>query len=267
MLDLQAIIDGSNELAALPGSALRLTAILSCDDWIIDEIVHTIGHDQALTGRLLKLANSAASGAQCKVDTVADAVMRMGTGPVLSLAVGSAVREGMAGALPSFEEGEGALWRHSVASALAVQNAGRHCSVVPPAECFVAALLHDIGFLALDRWLMTLPNDQERFAARASIRETDHGVLGGLITAQWQLLESTPGGRSFTTMRPGRRLPNVGSSSLVLSPSPGPQRRRSARTSGRRKTSSIKRRPSSCRSRGAASTPCVPRPRISSRRS
>ncbi len=187
MLDLHAIAESSEELSALSGSALRLTNLLSGSDWLISDIVHTIELDQALTGRILRLANSSASGAQCKVNTVQDGVMRMGTGPILSLALASGVQTKMTAGFEWYEEEEDALWRHSVASALAVQNSHRFCKQVPMVECFVAALLHDIGFLALDRWLMTVPEGEERERAFGEIREADHGILAGTIASRWEL--------------------------------------------------------------------------------
>jgi len=190
LLDLSTIVEGATDLQALPGTVTRLTSILAQEEWHMDDIVHAIQHDLSLTGRLLNLANSSISGAAVQVDTVAHAVMRLGTGPVLSLAVGAAVRRSLSGPLTGLEEDTGKLWRHSVAAALAVTEIGKHCSVRPPQESFVSALLHDVGYLALDRWLVTLPEGDERAEARASIRETDHGVLAGLISARWHLSES-----------------------------------------------------------------------------
>ena len=187
MHDLESIAAAAMELEALPESSIRLTSIMSSDDWLIGDVVHTIQHDQALTGRLLKLANSAAVGGSRAVESVGDAVMRVGTGPVLSLAVASAVRDSMTERLASFDEAEGSLWRHSVAAALIVQNAGKHCDVLPPPECFVAALLHDIGFLALDRWLGAMQCPRERRQAKGAIETGEHGVLAGMIAAGWQL--------------------------------------------------------------------------------
>jgi len=196
MQNLQEILAGARKLAALRGSALRLTSIFSGEDWDMGEIVHTIEHDQALTGRVLQLANSATSGARVAVDSVRAAVMRVGTGPVVSLAVSTTVNTAMAQPLGVLEEEDGALWRHSVASALAVQLAGGFCDAKPPPECFIAALLHDVGFLALDHWLTEMPDDL-RETARASIQEADHAVLAGLIAGQWGLSEAVQEGLTF----------------------------------------------------------------------
>jgi len=187
MQELEGIVGGSCELGALPGTAMRLTSLLAQEDWSLDDIVHAIAHDPALTGRLLRLANSAAVGGRVATDSVGQAVMRVGSGPVLSLALANAVREEMMESLDAFDAAEGELWRHSVAAALALGNSAKHCEKSPPAEGFVAALLHDIGFLAMDRYVRSRGPEEARQAAAQSLQVVDHAVIGGLIAAKWSL--------------------------------------------------------------------------------
>ena len=187
MQDFEEIVRNATELEALPGSALRLTSIMANEDWVIDDIVDTISHDQALTGRLLSLANSAASGSSQRIGTVGEAVMRVGTGPVLSLALATAVRDEFGKSTPTFGASEGVLWHHSVASALAMSKIAPHCGRTPPSEAFVAALLHDVGFLVLDRYVQSFEDGAARDAVAGRVRDLDHGLLGGLIATQWRL--------------------------------------------------------------------------------
>ena len=57
------------------------------EDWQLEDLVNAVQLDQALTGRLLGAANSVWSGAQAPVVDVEHAIMRLGPGTLLALAV------------------------------------------------------------------------------------------------------------------------------------------------------------------------------------
>ena len=186
MIDLEGIVRSAKNLAPLPGTADRLTALLATEERDLAGIAHAVCFDIALTGRLLRLANSAMVRGSGPVVTVGDAVTELGTAALLAV-VSEASQETLDMRLKACEEDKGTLWQHAVAAALAVTTAGRHCGAMPPEETFVAALLHDVGFLALDRWLMKVPFGQEREDARASVQGLDHARLAGLVAESWRL--------------------------------------------------------------------------------
>ncbi|MBL8768934.1 MAG: HDOD domain-containing protein [Planctomycetes bacterium] len=208
MLDLDAVLASAQSLKPLPASVGRLTAIVSREDVDLREVVDVVQLDQALTARMLKAANSALSASRTQIGTVKDAVVRLGSGLVLSFAMASSVKHTASGALPGYGLGEGELWRHSVAAALAAEvlkPLARKVSLPP--EAFTAALLHDIGKLVLNRFL-----DQDTSAlvqrarseggldfeaAEASVLGIGHGALGGTIAQRWGLPDSIVVGIRF----------------------------------------------------------------------
>jgi len=181
LVEVAALIREASELEPLPASTARLATLVTGEEFELDEVAETIRLDEALTGRLLGAANSARSGARVTVSTVDQAVLRLGPGAVLALALGSGVGARMRQALPGYGLSEGELWRHSVAAALAVERSRRYsrCPVQP--EAFAAALLHDLGKLVLSRHLSpeTLATLGEARQARGlSMDEAEHEVLG-----------------------------------------------------------------------------------------
>jgi len=198
MIDLEILRADARRLEALPQSSARLASLLSTEDWDIDEVCGVVRFDEALTGRLLGVANSSRSGSRSEVTTVEAAVMRLGTGTVLGLALGAAVRRDFQVALPSYGLEEGALWRHSVAAALAVEEAVRVSPRRMPVEGFAAALLHDVGKLVLSRHLTgevvgllraTSGSDAFDAATEEVVLGIDHGELGAEIARAWGLPE------------------------------------------------------------------------------
>jgi HD-like signal output (HDOD) protein len=153
VIDLDALTMAAEALEPLPASTVRLASLVSQETPEIDAVVDVVRYDQALTAALLATANSSWSASRTRVTTVRDAVIRLGTSPVLALALGAAVRGRMQRAVPEYGLGEGELWEHSVAASLAGELLVRTSPRRPPAETATAALLHDIGKLVMARFL------------------------------------------------------------------------------------------------------------------
>lgn len=199
MINLDAVVSDADTLEPLPPSAARLVGLVGTEGWDIDEVERIVCLDPALTGRLLRIANSASSGAQVDITTVHEATMRMGAGALVAAAVGSGVSGVFKQPLEVYEAAAGELWRHSVAAALAVEAMPSVVRVRPSPASFTAALLHDVGKLVLCSHLCT---DALKFldrahdeagllsaAAESEILEVNHAELGGLVAQHWKLPE------------------------------------------------------------------------------
>ncbi|HZR21026.1 MAG TPA: HDOD domain-containing protein [Verrucomicrobiae bacterium] len=197
MIDLDRLIEQANELAPLPASTVRLAEIVGHANCDINDVAELIAFDQALTVKLLRAANSAASASALPVGTVKEAVTRMGTAKVLALAVASGAKPFLQARVPAYGLDEGALWRHSVAAAVAAETAPAFCQEEVPPEAFTAALLHDIGKLVMGRFLSPeilgfIGQAQEvdhlcQLEAESLLLKVHHGELGGLIAQHWKL--------------------------------------------------------------------------------
>jgi putative nucleotidyltransferase with HDIG domain len=197
MLDYQQLVRAAEALDPVPVSVSRLVNIVSDDQWAFSDVEHVISLDQALTGRLLQIANSAWSASLVPIGTVKDAVIRIGIGPAVSFAVGACVGPTLRRALPEYGLGEGELWRHSVAASLAAEVLSAMSPMEVPAEAVTAALLHDVGKLVLARFLtadllaglaeVRASGDRSMMQAEVGVLGVHHGELGGLIARHWNL--------------------------------------------------------------------------------
>lgn len=152
-VDLDLLIKDARTMKPLPVSTTRLAALVLEEDWDLRSVAEVVRLDQALTGRLLGSANSVLAGARHEITSIDQAILRLGPGTVLAIAIGSTVGEMLGDSLPAYGLSEGELWRHSVAAAFAMEAARRHCRVTFAPEAFAAALLHDVGKLVLARYL------------------------------------------------------------------------------------------------------------------
>lgn len=196
MIELDQLTTAAEALEPLPLSVTRLAALVCRQAPEIDEVVDVIRFDQALTASVLATANSSWSASRTRVTTVRDAVIRLGTGPVLSVALGSTVRTRLGRAVPEYGLDEGELWEHSVAASLAGELLTRRATNRPPTETATAALLHDVGKLVMARFLdsellrvlhLAAEEGVTRRKAEFDVLGVDHAELGGLIAQTWRL--------------------------------------------------------------------------------
>ena len=107
-----------------------------------------IRKDPTLTGEILRIANSPFYKGLGEVETLKDALTRLGQTEMGNLIMTVIHQKNFRSANPTIRDLQGRLWRHSLACAAASLWTARHLSLkkeIPKA--FIAGLLHDIGKL------------------------------------------------------------------------------------------------------------------------
>jgi putative nucleotidyltransferase with HDIG domain len=196
-IDLDELLYRARKLPAFQETTLRLAQIVSNKGYDIEDVSNCVKYDQALTIKLLAAANSPAYSAQQPVSTVHEAVLRLGSAHVLTIAVSKEVRSRFQIAFPAYKLAEGELWKHSVATALAGDIAPCYCDLASSPEVFTTALLHDIGKLVMGHFI-----DNSTFRAISDLRASQgltcieaetrilgisHASLGAYIAEHWNL--------------------------------------------------------------------------------
>ncbi len=138
-------------LPTLPEVVTRVMQALDADDVDVETVANLIAQDPALTGQILRMANSVMFNA-CGLSTTSihEAIGRIGLRSVRNIVVSIGVVRTFDG-LEGLDFGE--FWRHSFSSAVA---AGAVAQCVPGIQAprnprdnpyFLAGLLHDVGSL------------------------------------------------------------------------------------------------------------------------
>lgn len=205
------------ELPSLPSAFMAAVKVLSEDDVPASACIEAIERDQALTVRVLRLANSAFYGAPGQVSRIGDAVQMLGLRTVAStLAVVSL--QATLGALRCEGFCFDTYWRHTLCTALAARELARVASL-DTGEAFLLGLLHDVGKLVL---AMTSPL-QEAQALRICVSEgvamheaehrvfgVSHPEVGAAVARQWNfpasLAEAIAGHHAPAPIAAGQRL-------------------------------------------------------------
>ncbi|MCU6433521.1 HDOD domain-containing protein [Undibacterium sp. Jales W-56] len=184
------------QLPALSSIVMELLHSMETDDVDIGSIATKISHDQTLTAKALRLANSSFYGMQYKIKTIQEAITLLGFRSVQTLVTTSAI-------IGNFTENQSAVfnitsfWRHAIASAICAREIA-HFVNASPDKAFTASLLHDIGKLVLattyrEQYAQVLASQKESntylFLLERSMLGIDHAAVGNALAAYWQFPE------------------------------------------------------------------------------
>lgn len=189
----------SGNLPSPAGVGMRILTLTRTEDFSAEEMGHAIMTDSSLTGRILKLANSAANGGFEPATTVSEAIMRLGSRTVRDLALAfSLVSERSAGTCKAFDYE--LYWARSLARAVAAQAFSRISGCGKPEEAYICGLLGEVGMLALasvypEKYASILEengseNPDSLLVVERSAFDIDHSQVGACMLADWGLPEA-----------------------------------------------------------------------------
>ena len=196
--ELQAKIRDTSSLPTLPAAALRVLQLTQKDNLALDDLAKTISSDPALSGKVLRAVNSSFYGLPQKVVSVNQAVALLGIHSVRTLVLGFTLATAVGAGKGTGGFNRLAYWRRSMYAATAARVIGQRVLENRVEECFVAALLMDLGTLLFDQ----IMGDQygeiwERAHSHADllILETHrlgmtHAEAGALLAEHWKLPDS-----------------------------------------------------------------------------
>jgi HD-like signal output (HDOD) protein len=174
----------------------RLIAVLEDPDSGAEEIEGIIRVDPALSASTLRLANSAYFGAGHTVDTVAQAVVRLGQKEIYRLAALALVNRWESGAGPGAYSGDsGDFCRHALCTALAAEVLAEKSGQIDPQSAYTAGLVCDLGKLAIAHVCRDFfPAIRERqgqqsgtwMQAERDVLGYDHAEAGAQLLKAWR---------------------------------------------------------------------------------
>lgn len=180
----------------LPTAAAEILRRVHAEPVEIEELVELASSDPAIAARVLSRANSAHFGGVVPVETLHDAVVRLGTVQTTATVTAQALKLILppSSDLPVIDAG----WKHSIACAKVCELTAGEFGVSPTAA-YTAGLLHDVGRLAL---IARYPNEYSELDLIVSkdeafdpiecerrLFEIDHCQAGDILVTDWKLPE------------------------------------------------------------------------------
>ena len=192
------ILNYINEMPSLPVSAGKVLEICGTLNVNPSDLNKVISLDPVLTGRLLKLINSAYYGLNTHITSLVKAITMLGLNNVKNLVLSMAVLS----VLPKNKSKKGlnmsGYWQHclcvGVASKLLAAKQG--ITVKQTEEYFLAGLLHDLGKIPLnavlcDDYMNLITTADSECKSLSSVENDslgiDHSSAGVLVSSAWKL--------------------------------------------------------------------------------
>lgn len=188
----EAIASGTIALPVFPRAVTDLRHALKDEHRTIDDVAKQIAMDASLASQVLRVANSSFYGGLSKVNTVKEAIVRLGLARIVQIATLVMQKGLFTSKDPAANQYMIKLWQHSVAVALGSEWLAKRLAFGSLAEeAFMAGLFHDIGELLLLKCLeelrvnrpdINLPKDLIR-----EITVRQHEAKGAWLLKSWNL--------------------------------------------------------------------------------
>jgi diguanylate cyclase (GGDEF)-like protein len=195
---VQQKLEKCGSLATLPALAMRVLSLCQQEELDLPQIAKAIGSDPALSIKVLKMANSPLIGPRHPIKTVSHALALLGVNAVRTVALSFTLVGHLKKGLGTKADPYG-YWRRSMMSALVADELARTRRTNHPEEAFLAALLQDVGILALGQSMGPVyadlvaraDGDHARLAEleRAELG-ADHVEVGIWFLTKWKLPEA-----------------------------------------------------------------------------
>ena len=192
---IDEVVSELTKLKLFPPAAQKILRLANNPAANLRSIEQAVKLDPVLTGRVLKIANSAFYGAPNRVGTLGQALAVLGFEPAREMAVALAI-----GSLQSGRDELGRnLWEHSIKTAFAARLLARYVERVDNNQLFIAGLLHNIGQTVLktifpefySTMLRTFQGDYVKIVkAEEFAFKFNHAELGARCLHLWNIPES-----------------------------------------------------------------------------
>ena len=149
----QKLLKFTGNIPPFPKAVQRVMAMLRDHSIQLTKVGEVVALDQGLSGKVLRMANSAYFGLPRKVYNVTEALVLLGFANVRSVLVSASVGNILCRKLAAYGLEAGSLWEHSVGAAYASQMLARRIDARVYSMAFSAGLLHDVGKVAINEAL------------------------------------------------------------------------------------------------------------------
>ncbi len=127
-------------IPSMPHLAAQVLRLIGAPDSNAQEVAKVIEQDQAMTLRILQVANSPVYRRVREINSIQSAISIMGYAAIKGLVIASSTKN----MIKNLGLLEMLFWSHGIGAACAARDLAELTRIMPPDEAFTAGLLHDI---------------------------------------------------------------------------------------------------------------------------
>jgi HD-like signal output (HDOD) protein len=192
---VEQVKNNLEDMASMPHVAAKALELLNEAEPSSEDLGKVFQLDMVLTGKLLKIVNSAYYGFTKRISTVPDAISILGYDNLRNLLISTIAFDVFSKTRKNVLDNNG-LWLHSLAAGTFAQAIAKELNLFKPEEYYISGLLHDVGKVIL---IQTAPNDYKKvlnlckekrisiFEAEQELLGTDHAEIGYIVALHWKL--------------------------------------------------------------------------------
>ncbi len=196
--EIRTKIQEVKDLPTLPSIAFEVLKVAGKPNSSTNDLARVMEVDVALTGKILRTANSAYYGVPRKIDSLRMALVVMGMDEISNLVTTASI-------LKAFPDDSGSddwdpkyFWFHSAAVAELTVGLYDVLNLPKSTGAYVAGILHDVGQLMLHQYFnkyrvactdYSKKEDVPSFRAELELLGVDHGHIGAWLIQRWNLPE------------------------------------------------------------------------------
>jgi diguanylate cyclase (GGDEF)-like protein len=194
--EIEAYLRKSVNFPSPPGVAAHIIELAQDPDIEMGKVAKALSMDSALSTKVLRIANSPLYAQRRKSENLRQALVVLGLNATLTLALSFSLVKSLRGG-KSNGLNYGLYWRRALLAATAARAFADAMHQTLAEEIFLAALLQDVGMLALDRAVPDLYSEGESLQRNHSALaeherkrlQVDHAHIGGWLMEGWNLPE------------------------------------------------------------------------------
>jgi len=194
--EIEAHLRLSVNFPSPPGVATHIIELAQDPEIEMGKVAKALSMDSALSTKVLRIANSPLYAQRRKSENLRQALVVLGLNATLTLALSFSLVKSLRGGKSNGLNYK-FYWRRALLAATAARALGDAMRQSLAEEIFLAALLQDVGMLALDQAMPDLYRDGEKLQRdHAALAEhekkrlqVDHAHVGGWLMRNWHLPE------------------------------------------------------------------------------
>jgi len=192
----QKLLEAIDALPPLPAVALRVMEVAQNPKSSASDLALVVSSDPGLSGRILRVVNSAAYRRSREITSVQEALVTLGFVQARNMAISGAIAGAYAPDALNVLLRIEVFWRHSIAVAFKAAEFAAKSRKLDVPSAFTAGILHNMGRLAmyyadpagLDQAIAeAIARGVALEAVEAELLGADHAEVGGLLARRWKL--------------------------------------------------------------------------------
>lgn len=193
---MKRILQTAKDLPPMPQTTLKAHEIIKDPNASFEDLSAVLEMDQAIATRVLRMANSPYYGMSGSVSSIKHASTILGLKVLEELIVMAWSTKALANRMEGYGLGTGDLWQHSLGVAFGSKIIATLKNPGMANDAFSAGLIHDVGKLVLDPYVLErkdrfaafLADGTESFlSAEKGILGFDHGEIAAELCTNWHV--------------------------------------------------------------------------------